>query len=211
MILSLIVLNVLCFLLEGSAPAGMLDYLALWPIRSGETGTPGFHLPQLVTYSLLHANLAHLVFNMFGLYVFGRQTERVLGLARTLMLYTVSVVSGGVVQLAVAAWSSGGAYPVVGASAGVFGVLVAYALLFPRQRVILLFPPIPMPAWLFATGYAAIELLLGVSGREPGVAHFAHLGGMIGAIALIVYWSHGWPLHAVDDDQWPTIPRNYRE
>jgi membrane associated rhomboid family serine protease len=71
----------------------------------------------------------------------------------------------------------------------VFGVLAAYALIFPRRRVVLLFPPIPMPAWFFATGYAVIELLLGMSREAPGVAHFAHLGGMVGAVALIVFWS----------------------
>lgn len=88
---------------------------------------------------------------------------------------------------------AGDAYPAIGASAGVFGMLVAYALIFPQRRVMLLCPPIPMPAWLFATAYAAayaaIQLLLGVLRTAPRVAHFAHLGGMIGAVALIFFWS----------------------
>jgi membrane associated rhomboid family serine protease len=78
--------------------------------------------------------------------------------------------------------------PAIGASAGVFGLLVSYALLFPRRRVILLFPPVPMPAWLFATGYGALELLLGIAGAQNGVAHFAHVGGMLGAATLLLHW-----------------------
>jgi membrane associated rhomboid family serine protease len=70
----------------------------------------------------------------------------------------------------------------------VFGLLLAFALYFPRQRIILLFPPIPMPAWLFVTLYGLLELFLGVSGYEMGVAHFAHLGGMLGGALVILYW-----------------------
>lgn len=96
------------------------------------------------------------------------------------------------VQLAVLGWlMRGAAYPTIDASAGAFGALVAYALLFPERRVVLLFPPVPMPAWLFATGYAALELVLGISGNAPDVAHFAHLGDM--AAVLVLYWSHGGP------------------
>jgi membrane associated rhomboid family serine protease len=143
----------------------------------------------LLTYSALHANLAHLAFNMLGLFMFGRNVERVLGARRILMLYAVSVASGGVVQEITALLMTTDAYPTIGASAGIFGVLFAYALLFPQRRVVLLFPPVPMPAWLFATGYALFELLLGVTHESSGVAHFAHLGGMAGAIVLVEYWS----------------------
>ena len=76
----------------------------------------------------------------------------------------------------------------MGASGGVFGLLLAYAYLFPRRKVIPLFPPIPMPAWLFATLYAALELVLGITGSMAGVAHFAHLGGMIGAALVMTQW-----------------------
>jgi membrane associated rhomboid family serine protease len=189
MTLVLIVLNVLVFVLEATGPASLIDRFALWPLHSANAGVPDFHVWQLLTYSTLHANLSHLAFNMFGLFVFGREVERVLGAARLLKLYAASVVCGGIVQLLTAIAVGGDAYPTVGASAGIFGVLVAYALLFPQRRVVLLFPPVPMPAWLFATGYALVELLLGVSGDVPGVAHFAHLGGMAGAIAMIGYWS----------------------
>jgi membrane associated rhomboid family serine protease len=76
----------------------------------------------------------------------------------------------------------------VGASGGVFGVLLAFAWFFPRQKLIVLPIPIPLPAWLVVTGYALVELFFGVTGREQGVAHFAHLGGMVGGILCILYW-----------------------
>ena len=78
--------------------------------------------------------------------------------------------------------------PTIGASGGVFGLLLAYALLFPHRKVVPLIPPIPMPAWMFATLYAALELFMGVTGTLSGVAHFAHLGGMIGSALIVFEW-----------------------
>jgi membrane associated rhomboid family serine protease len=190
MTIALVILNLAVFLFETAAPQPFLDLFALWPpAQASAQGAPPFHVWQLLTYSVLHANFTHIAFNMFGLYIFGRDVEDVVGHARLLLLYVASVVAGGIVQIAVLLASSPMGYPTIGASAGVFGLLVSYAVLFPQRRVILLFPPIPMPAWLFATGYAALELLLGVSGNASGVAHFAHLGGMLGAIACLLVWS----------------------
>lgn len=189
MTIALVVLNFAVFLLETTAPQPLLDLFALWPLAQASVpGAPPFHVWQLLTYSALHANVTHIAFNMFGLYLFGREVERVIGHARLLLLYVASVVAGGIVQLAVLFTLSPIGAPTIGASAGVFGLLVSYAVLFPQRRVVLLFPPIPMPAWLFATGYAVLELLLGVSGEASGVAHFAHLGGMLGAIACLLFW-----------------------
>jgi membrane associated rhomboid family serine protease len=84
-------------------------------------------------------------------------------------------------------------YPTIGASGGVFGLLLAFAMYFPRRIIVLLIPPIPMPAWLFVTLYGILELYLGVTGTEAGVAHFAHLGGMAGAWLMIQYWRGGPP------------------
>ncbi len=187
---ALILLNIAVFLFEQAMPEPLLDTFALWPLmRSPAVATPPFHVWQLLTYSALHANFTHIAFNMFGVYIFGRDVEGVIGPARLLVLYIASVVAGGAVQILVLLLSPPLAYPTIGASAGVFGLLVSFAILFPRRRLVLLFPPIPMPAWLFATGYAALELLLGVSGGAPGVAHFAHLGGMLGALACLLAWS----------------------
>ncbi|SEJ44018.1 rhomboid family intramembrane serine protease [Paraburkholderia diazotrophica] len=189
MTLLLIALNVLAFAVEALNPNSLIDAFALWPLNTVGSGAPAFHTWQLLSYSALHASATHLAFNMLGLFMFGNEVERMLGGRRMLALYVTSVACGGVVQTLTTLSMTGDAYPTIGASAGVFGVLIAYAMMFPRRRVVLLFPPIPMPAWLFATGYAMLELVLGVSREASGVAHFAHLGGMAGAVALIVYWS----------------------
>ena len=190
MTIALLMLNIAAFAFETAASQPFLDLFALWPPAPVSLpGTPPFHVWQILTYSALHANVMHLALNLFGLYLFGRDVEGVVGHGRLLLLYAASVVAGGIVQLVVLLASSPSGSPTIGASAGVFGLLVSYAALFPRRRLILLFPPIPMPAWLFATGYAALELGLGVSGAQSGVAHFAHLGGMLGAMACLLAWA----------------------
>ena len=92
------------------------------------------------------------------------------------------------------AWFTGGFYPTVGASGGVFGILLAFGMMYPHNRIMLIFPPIPMPAWLFVTGYGLVELYLGITGTQAGVAHFAHLGGMLGGYLLVQYWRGRLPL-----------------
>jgi membrane associated rhomboid family serine protease len=154
---------------------------ALWPLGSG------FAPWQLVTYALLHGGVLHLAFNMYGLWMFGSALEQVWGARRLLQYYLVSVLVAGLVQLMVASGSPM-AYPTVGASGGLFGLLLGYAMLFPQRRLMLLFPPIPMPAWLFAVVFGALELTLGVTGEASGIAHFAHLGGMLGGWLMLRYW-----------------------
>ena len=85
-------------------------------------------------------------------------------------------------------WRGGDPYPTVGASGGVFGLLLAFGMAYPHRRLMLLFPPIPMPAWLFVTLYGVLELVLGVTGTQQGVAHFAHLGGMAAGFVLLQIW-----------------------
>jgi rhomboid family protein len=176
----LIVANVVAFLLAAAAP-GLMNAFALWPIGAG-------FLPwQLLTYAFLHGNLFHIAFNMFALYMFGSAIERVFGPRRYLVYYLVCVVSAAVAQLVTAA-VTGAVYPTVGASGGVFGLLLAYAMYFPHSRIMLIFPPIPMPARMFVIVYAVLELFLGVTGTEEGVAHFAHLGGLVGGYLLLRTW-----------------------
>ena len=119
--------------------------------------------------------------------MFGSDIERLLGHRRFGIYYFVSVLAAAVTQLLFAALTNS-AYPTVGASGGIFGVLLAFGLFFPRRTVMLVFPPIPMPAWLFVTLYGALELFLGVTGTEEGVAHFAHLGGLVGGFIMLRYW-----------------------
>jgi len=179
---ALILANVGVFLLQQLAPDLMLGLFALWPPASGM-----FHVWQLVTYAFLHGNLAHIFLNMFALFMFGRGLEMYWGGRRFLFYYFVCVVSAALTQLLVEG-ASGGSEPVLGASGGVFGVLLAFAWYFPRQRLIVLPIPIPVPAWLFVTIYGAIELFSGLTRTQQSVAHFAHLGGMLGGALCILYW-----------------------
>jgi membrane associated rhomboid family serine protease len=183
---ALIAANVAMFLVELVAP-GLIDALALWPLGAGPAGDGSFAPWQLVSYAFLHGGMFHLAFNMFALYMFGSEIERVFGTRRYLTYYFVCVVSAALTQLVFSA-VSGDIYPTVGASGGVFGLLLAYGIYFPNNRVMLIFPPIPMPARMFVLFYALIELFLGVTGTQEGVAHFAHLGGMIGGFVLLRHW-----------------------
>jgi len=187
---ALIVANVAVFLLQGLAPQIIVPF-ALWPLATSSMAVGASFAPwQLVTYAFLHGSFLHLAFNMFALYMFGGAIEQVFGTRRYLLFYFVSVLSAAITQLVVAVLAHA-IYPTIGASGGVFGLLLAYGMYFPRNRVMLLFPPIPMPARVFVIVYAGIELLLGVSGSQPGVAHFAHLGGMIGGYVLLRVWRGG--------------------
>ena len=183
----IIVANALMFLAEMAAGGAIVTPLALWPIG------PQFAPWQIVSYAFLHGSLAHVAFNMLAVYMFGSDLERVWGARRYLTYYGVSVLSAAAAQLAFAAFT-GAYYPTIGASGGVFGLLLAFALYFPNRTIMLLFPPIPMPAWLFAALYGAAELVFGVTGTQAGIAHFAHLGGMLGGYLLIRSGrSHGGP------------------
>ena len=174
----LIVANVLGFLLSLNAAETVFTLFALWP--PGQSGAPPFMPWQLVSYSFLHGGVGHLFFNMFALWMFGGDLERLWGPRRFAIVYFASVLTGALAQIAVGLVSGGPAVPVVGASGGVFGLLLAFAMVFPERRVMLLIPPIPMPARVFVTLYGLLELVLGVTGTQAGVAHFAHLGGMLG-------------------------------
>jgi membrane associated rhomboid family serine protease len=182
----LLITNGLVYAAQQLAPRFMLTYFPLWPLGSD---SPPFMPWQLLTYGFLHdfGSLQHIIFNMFGLWMFGRDLERLMGPRRFLGYYLTCVVGAGIVQLIVAG-IQGGVYPTLGASGGVFGILLAYAMAFPNRTVMLLFPPIPMKAKYFVLGYGLLELYLGVSGRSPGVANFAHLGGMLFGFILLQYW-----------------------
>ena len=166
----------------------VMAHFALWPIGSSGIGAPTFELWQLLSYGFLHGSLMHLLFNMLGLWMLGRDVEDAFGSRRFLQYYLISVCAAALVQLAVAYALQWPPFPTVGASGGVFGVLLAFGMLFPRRRVMLLIPPIPMQARTFVMLYGALELILGVTGSESGVAHFAHLGGLAGGYVMIRYW-----------------------
>lgn len=165
----------------------LLD-LALWPPGS-DPYYPAFRPWQLVSYAFLHGSVTHLFFNMFALYMFGPEIERLLGRQRFLTYYFVCVICAALTQLLVQGMGDGPPIPTVGASGGIFGLLLAYGLAFPHRKLMLIFPPIPMPAWVFVTLYGLLELYLGFAqGGSSNVAHFAHLGGMAGGLLLVFYW-----------------------
>lgn len=178
---TIITLTIVGFLLEPVAGDSTISIFALWPFQVG------FMPWQLITYGFLHANFIHLAFNLYGLWMFGSELEKLLGKSVFFNLYFASVLSAGALQLVVTSLT-GSVYPTVGASGGVFGLLLAYGMCFPNRIVMLLIPPMPLPAWLFVMLYAVIELILGVTGTQSGVAHFAHLGGMIGGYIVIRRW-----------------------
>lgn len=192
----LVFANIGVYLLQKMAADGLFRHFALWPLGQHFVpglGQVGFEPWQLVSSAFLHdpTSIAHIGFNMFALYSFGMMVERAVGSKRFAWLYLASVLTAAAAQLVVVTMTAdNGAVPTVGASGGVFGVLLAFAFLFPHSRVMLIFPPIPMKAWVLVAGYAAIELFSGVFGTMQGVAHFAHLGGMVGAAITLFYWWH---------------------
>ena len=189
---ALLIANGLVFVLQMLLGTALRPF-ELWPLDSGNDpfGPTGFLPWQLLTYGFMHGSIAHLLFNMLALAMFGAPLEHVWGNRRFLTYFLTCIVGAAVCQLLVGAWTmaqGGEAYPTVGASGGIFGLLLAYGMLFPQQRVMLLIPPIPMKARTLVIVYGAIELLLGVTGTQSTVAHFAHLGGMLFGWLLIRYW-----------------------
>jgi membrane associated rhomboid family serine protease len=179
---SILVANLIVFGLQALLPEFMTVYFALWPLHVN------FDVWQLVTYAFLHGGLAHIAFNMFGLVMFGADLERVWGTNRFTQYYFASVLAAALTQLLITTWL-GDAKPTVGASGGIYGLVLGFAIMFPERRIVPLFPPIPMPARVFALIFATLELVLGVSGTQSGIAHFAHLGGMLGGWLMLRHWA----------------------
>ena len=177
---ALLLINVAVFFLARLFGGGIESVFALWPLGTN-------FLPwQVATYAFLHGSFEHLFFNMLGLWMFGSELERIWGEKRFLQFYAASVLAAALAQLVVTA-VMGSVYPTVGASGGLFGLLFAFAVMFPN-RVILLFFVIPMKARYLVLLYGLLELYQGVYVMNSGVAHFAHLGGMLGGLLMIRYW-----------------------
>ena len=190
---ALLIVNLAVFALQAYlgpiAGQNLMAPFELWPLHSDlQDGGLPFEPWQLVSYGFVHLEFWHLFANMFALYMFGPDVERLLGASRFRVFYLVCVVGAAAAQLLVTATIHPSPYPTLGASGGVFGLLLAYGMAYPHRRLLLLFPPIPLPAWLFVTLYGVMELLLGIFATNQGVAHFAHLGGMAAGYALIRYW-----------------------
>ena len=156
-----------------------MSFLALWP-----PGT-NFWPWQLFTYMFLHGGLGHLFFNMLALWMFGMELENTWGSKKFLVYYILCGVGAGITNSLVA-MMLGQTWPTVGASGAVFGVLIAFGMLFPDRPIYLYFL-LPVRAKYFIAAYIAMELFYGVSGTSDGIAHFAHLGGAaVGLVYMLV-------------------------
>lgn len=210
---NLIIINFLLwlatFVLKNKFNIDLTDYLGLHYITSD-----GFNAAQLITYMFMHDpnSIGHVFFNMFSVFIFGRTLEAVWGAKRFLFYYFTTGIGAGIIQelvwfLSVAGESSIAAETIhgtmvnvpieiytsllntVGASGAVFGILLAFAMLFPNAEMFLMFIPIPIKAKYFVAFYGIVELFFGVAGNAgDNVAHFAHLGGMLFGLILILYW-----------------------
>ena len=161
-----------------------LGPFALWPLQTGL-----FRPWQILTYGFLHDGWLHIFFNMFAVFMFGSQVEQLFGAKRYLIYYLSCVVGAALMHLIVVYFARD--LPMaatLGASGGVFGLLLAFGMAYPRQQLIIFPIPVPIQAWLAVTLYGGMELFLGVTRTAQGIAHFAHLGGMATGFVLIRYW-----------------------
>lgn len=207
---NLIIINILFFfgaLVGERQGINLDDYLGLHFFLASD-----FNLAQFFTYMFMHANFSHIFFNMFALYMFGRILEQVWGPKRFLFYYILCGVGAGLIQegvqyihyaLELSAYDRvnlGGGMIIpmetylnmmntVGASGAIYGILLAFGMLFPNERLFIFPLPMPIKAKYFVIGYAVLELALGISNNaSDNVAHFAHLGGMLFGFILIMYW-----------------------
>ncbi len=188
----LLLANVICYVLSllmphvqyGTYSESILNALfGLYYI-----GNTNFAPYQFVTYMFMHGGLSHLFFNMFALWMFGRVMEQVWGTRRFLLYYFVCGLGAGVVQEVGQLVGLIPTYAMtIGASGAVYGILLAYGMTFPNERLFIIPIPFPIKAKYFVMFYAVVELLQGLGARD-GVAHFAHLGGMLFGLLLILYW-----------------------
>ena len=178
---AILLLNTAFFCLDLALRGWVTQTFALYPLQTA------FMPWQLVTYAFLHHDFLHLFFNMLGVWMFGSELERLWGGKRYLQLFVASILSAGLLQMLVV-WLLGSNGLTVGASGGLMGLLLANAIMFPNRIVQLLIPPVQLKMKVFVAIFAGIDLFLGMSGATTGVAHFAHLGGMLGAFLMIRYW-----------------------
>ena len=211
---NLLIINVLCYLGTLVARQRGIDLEALLGLHFFLASD--FNPLQLITYMFMHANFQHIFFNMFAVWMFGRVLENTWGPKKFLFYYLLCGVGAGLIQELVqyidyavnlshydGVQTGTGVIPMaefinmwntVGASGAVYAILLAFGMLFPNSEMFVFPIPMPIKAKYFVIGYAVIELFLGITGGD-GIAHFAHLGGMLFGLVLILYWrkkNAGW-------------------
>ena len=197
---NLIIINVLIFVATIINEDFMIGTFGLFYPTS-----PYFRWWQVITHMFMHGGFWHILFNMYTLFIFGVVVERIIGSKKFLLFYFVCGLGAAALQmgtqyLEVQAFMNSDSQtalqslidlkrtPTVGASGAIYGVLIGYAMLFPQSKMTLLFPPVTLSAKWMVIVFAVIELFTGVVGFADGVAHFAHLGGMLIGWLLIRFW-----------------------
>lgn len=175
----LLIWNVIIYLASWTPGIGawLQTYGPLFPIQSSH-----FYPWQFVTYMFLHANFSHILFNLFALWMFGQAIENYWGTKRFAIYYFLTGIGAGLLYILI------NINPVIGASGAVYGILLAFGMMFPDRPIYFILLPIPIKAKYFVAFFGALELYSGVAGSQQGVAHFAHLGGMLVGFILIKFW-----------------------
>lgn len=183
---NLIIANCVVYIAMALIPAVnalFSEYLQLFWFEA-----PYYHTYQFVTYMFLHGGFWHLFSNMFALWMFGRTLEYELGSRRFFIYYMICGIGAALLQMGVAAITGDIYFRLVGASGAVMGLLLAFGVMHPNNEIYIMPLPFPIKAKWFVIGYAVLEIALGWSGAESGVAHFAHVGGMLWGLLLLLYW-----------------------
>jgi len=182
---NLLIINIIVFIGTELIGNPMYQLFALFPLNS-----PLFRWWQFVTHMFMHGGFAHIFFNMWSLFVFGPVLERMWGPKKFLIYYFVCGLGAALChELVLYFFVPGQLYvPTVGASGAIYGLLLGFGMLYPNYTLSLVFPPISMKAKWFVIIFAAIELVTGITGTADGVAHFAHLGGMLFGLILLLCW-----------------------
>lgn len=185
----------IAYLLQQLSPAAAEYYFALWPLGDVATGDGQVLSPfqpwQLLSYALLHGSFIHLFVNAFGLIQFGPRLELSLGRKRFIQFLLACTLGAGACQFLVGTLmvrAGAQPFPTVGASGFVYGILLGWAVLWPHERVLMILPPVEVSVRTMVLIFGGLELFMGVTGTAQGVAHFAHLGGMLFGWLLLRYW-----------------------
>ena len=180
---NLLIINIIVFFGTELIGDPMYQLFALFPI-----GSPFFRWWQFVTHMFMHGNFMHIFFNMWSLFVFGPLLERLWGSKKFLIFYFVCGLGAALCHELVLLSQPLSNIPTVGASGAIYGLLLGFGMPYPNYVLTLVFPPVSLKAKWFVIIFAAIELLTGILGTHDGVAHFAHLGGMLFGLILILIW-----------------------
>lgn len=184
---NIIIINIIMFVATWFAERMMhTDIMGIFALYF--PGSANFRIWQPITYMFMHGGFFHIFFNMYTLLIFGSVVEQIIGQKKYLIFYLLCGLGAAGLHILMTTVLRLPIGPMVGASGAIYGVLIAYAMLFPESKMTLLFPPVTLSAkWMVAI-FAAIELFTGITGTMEGIAHFAHLGGMVVGFLLILYW-----------------------